>query len=78
MEHSISAHDPDANALKYFDGNIPKHRLNANWCSDSSCRRSSVHEHRRRGHVSWHNQPDDNQKMKGQKHESITSNINTT
>jgi hypothetical protein len=39
----------------------------ANWCSCSSCRRSSAHEHGRRGHVSWHNQLDDNQKMKGQK-----------
>ena len=50
----------------------------ANWCSGSSCRRSSAHDHRRRGHASWHNQPDDNQKIKGQKNESITSNISTT
>jgi hypothetical protein len=30
MEHPIRAHDPDANALTCVDGNIPKHRLNAN------------------------------------------------
>jgi hypothetical protein len=30
MEHSIRAHDPDANALICIDGNIPKHLLNVN------------------------------------------------